>query len=136
MRAKILITGGTGLVGNKLSEILTEKDYEVIHLSRKENLESRFPAYRWDPSDNYIDKKALDVDYIIHLAGASIADKRWTDKRKHVLHKSRVSSANLLLTSLKSLDKKIKGFISASGVTYYGYDTGDKWVTEDSNPTN
>ncbi|MDD7914626.1 NAD-dependent epimerase/dehydratase family protein [Polaribacter ponticola] len=78
--AKILITGGTGLVGKRLTKMLVKNNHEVLVLSRSPKKENEF---RWNLSENFIDKKALEnVDYIIHLAGAGIADKRWTDERK------------------------------------------------------
>lgn len=133
MHTNILITGGTGLVGLNLSNILKEYGFNVTHLSRKENLNAEFPAYAWDPSQNEIDEKALlEVDYIIHLAGAGIADKRWTSSRKVLIRESRTESARLILNSLKTSKKRLKGFISASGITYYGYDTGENWVDESS----
>ncbi|MBU3012928.1 TIGR01777 family oxidoreductase [Polaribacter vadi] len=126
--AKIIITGGTGLVGTKLTELLLKNKHEVIVLSRnpKKNNE-----YKWDISKNYIDKKALEnVDYIIHLAGAGIADKRWTNERKKIIIDSRVDTANLLFHKIKEHNLNLKGFISASGIGYYGAITTDKIFEE------
>ncbi|WP_405562182.1 TIGR01777 family oxidoreductase [Polaribacter sp. Asnod6-C07] len=126
--AKIIITGGTGLVGTKLTELLLKNKYDVIVLSRnpKKNNE-----YKWDISKNYIDKKALEnVDYIIHLAGAGIADKRWTNERKKIIIDSRVDTANLLFHKIKEHNLNLKGFISASGIGYYGAITSDKIFEE------
>jgi NAD dependent epimerase/dehydratase family enzyme len=81
--AKILITGGTGLVGTKLTEILISEKHEVVILTRSPDKKNEF---KWDISKKYIDLKAFEnVDYIIHLAGAGIADERWTDERKKVI---------------------------------------------------
>jgi uncharacterized protein (TIGR01777 family) len=116
--SKILITGGTGLVGSRLTEMLIDKNHEVVILSRNPKKKNQF---KWDISKNYIDIKALEnTDYIIHLAGAGIADERWTDKRKKVIIDSRVQSTNLLFNTVKENKLKIKGFISASGIGYYG----------------
>ncbi|WP_299061762.1 TIGR01777 family oxidoreductase [uncultured Polaribacter sp.] len=116
--AKILITGGTGLVGKRLTEMLIDKKHEVVILSRNPKLKNEF---KWDISKNYIDDKALvDTDYIIHLAGAGIADKRWSKERKKVIINSRVDTANLLFAKIKDLNINLKGFISASGIGYYG----------------
>lgn len=121
--AKILITGGTGLVGTRLAKMLIKKNHEVVILSRNPKKENEF---KWNLSKNYIDKEAFkNVDYIIHLAGAGIADERWTDQRKKVIIDSRVETANLLFTTLKENNISIKGFISASGIGYYGAITTD-----------
>lgn len=116
--ARILITGGTGLVGKKLTQLLIEKNHDVVILSRSPKEENE---YKWDISANYIDEKALlNTDYIIHLAGAGIADKRWSKERKQIIIDSRVKSANLLFKKIKELKINLKGFISASGIGYYG----------------
>lgn len=117
----ILITGGTGLVGSKLTEVLLANNHEVRILSRNPSNENEF---KWDISKGFVDEKALtNIDYIIHLAGAGIADKRWTDKRKQIIIDSRVETANLLFDKIKKLDIQLKGFISASGSNYYGAKT-------------
>ncbi|MDP5106277.1 MAG: TIGR01777 family oxidoreductase [Polaribacter sp.] len=121
--ARILITGGTGLVGKKLTEMLIDKNHEVIILSRNPTKENE---YKWDILSNYVDEKALlHTDYMIHLAGAGIADERWTAKRKQVIIDSRVNSANLLFDKISELKINLKGFISASGIGYYGAVTSD-----------
>ncbi|MHB0756779.1 TIGR01777 family oxidoreductase [Polaribacter sp. M15] len=126
--AKILITGGTGLVGSKLTQLLIDKNHDVVILSRNPKKENEF---KWDISEDYIDEKAFNnIDYIIHLAGAGIADERWTDKRKKIIIDSRVKTANLLYQKIKTLKIDIKGFISASGSGYYGAVTSDKIFTE------
>lgn len=120
---RILITGGTGLVGKKLSQMLIAKNHEVLILSRTPKNKNEF---KWDVSNNYIDEKALlNTDYIIHLAGAGIADERWTAKRKQLIIDSRVSTANLLFAKVKEHKIKLKGFISASGIGYYGAQTSE-----------
>ncbi len=116
--AKVLITGGTGLIGVRLKKILIEKNHTVVILSRNPKNKNEF---KWDPSLNHVDEKALkNTDYIIHLAGAGIAEKRWTKKRKQVIIDSRVNTANLLFKKVNELNIDLKGFISASGVGYYG----------------
>ncbi|QTE23820.1 TIGR01777 family oxidoreductase [Polaribacter cellanae] len=126
--AKILITGGTGLVGSKLTELFIEKKHTVRILSRSPENKNEF---KWNISKNYIDEKALDnIDYIIHLAGAGIADKRWTDERKKIIIDSRVDTANLIFNKVKELEIPLKGFISASGSNYYGAKTTDKIFKE------
>jgi uncharacterized protein len=121
--AKILITGGTGLVGKKISKILIEQNHEVVILSRNPKNKQEF---KWDLSSNYIDEKALlGTDYIIHLAGAGIAEKRWSEKRKQLIIDSRIETANLLFNKIIALKIDLKGFISASGIGYYGAITSE-----------
>lgn len=123
MMAKILITGGTGLVGTRLTQMLIENNHQVVILSRNPKKENEF---KWDLSKNYVDKEVFkNVDYIIHLAGAGIADERWTNERKKIIIDSRVETTNLLFTTLKENNITIKGFISASGIGYYGAITTD-----------
>ena len=129
---KVLITGGTGLVGTHLTDKLIEKGYDVAILSRNPKKPNE---YKWDITANFIDEKALlNVDYIIHLAGAGIADKRWTEDRKKVLINSRVKSADLLFNKVKALHINLKGFISASGIGYYGALNSDVVFTENHKP--
>ncbi|MBC8393230.1 MAG: TIGR01777 family protein, partial [Deltaproteobacteria bacterium] len=126
--SKILITGGTGLVGSRLTEMLVDKNHEVVVLSRNPKNKNEF---KWDISKAFIDEKVFEnTDYIIHLAGAGIADERWSEKRKQLIIDSRVESANLLFHKVKEHKIKLKGFISASGIGYYGAFTSDKIFEE------
>jgi len=130
----VLITGGTGLVGTRLSQMLRDKGYRVTHLSRKENLEAEFPAYRWDIDKGFVDPDALtEADHIVHLAGASIVGPRWSKRRKQLIVSSRVDSLKLLAQQLKASNLSPQSFISASAVGYYG-NTGDAIITEQSPP--
>jgi len=126
--SKILITGGTGLVGKRLAEMLTATSHEVVILSRNPKNKNEF---KWDITKNYIDKKVFrNLDYIVHLAGAGIADKKWTNKRKKIIIDSRVESANLLYSAVQENNITLKGFVSASGIGYYGAITTDKIFEE------
>lgn len=126
----VLITGGTGLVGSRLSRTLKQKGYNVIHLSRKENLDSTFPAYKWDIDKGEIDNRALEqADYIVHLAGAGVADKPWTKKRKQIIIDSRVKTGALLQQKLKEVGKRPKAVICASASGFYG-DRGGQLLDE------
>lgn len=132
--SKVLITGGTGLVGSRLTELLLEKNHEVVILSRNPKEQNEF---KWDIKNDFIDDKAFEnIDYIIHLAGAGIADERWSDKRKKVIINSRVETANLLFKKVKELNLNLKGFVSASGSGYYGAVTSDKIFKETDKPGN
>ena len=130
MAKKILITGATGLVGSALKKRLLGIGYEVNTLSRKPEGKN---AFRWDVDNQQIDVAALNgVDAIIHLAGEPVADKKWTAERKKQIIDSRVKSAKLLFEAIKkSENHKIKSFVSASAVGFYG-DCGDEILTEDS----
>lgn len=129
---KVLLTGGTGLIGTRLSALLKEKGYQVHILTRTPKKEGDFG---WDVQQNYIEEKALEgIDYIVHLAGAGIADKKWTLKRKQEIIDSRVKSAEFLLQKVKTLNIPIKAFISASGIGYYGAVTTEKIFAEKDPP--
>lgn len=127
--ASILVTGGTGFIGKKLCDLLRKKGYKVAVLSRNQNIKAN--AYYWNTHTRYIDSKAIvEADYIVHLAGEGIADKRWTNERRQILINSRVETANLLFEKVKELNPSLKGFISASGIGYYGATTSEKIYKE------
>ncbi len=121
----VLVTGGTGLVGNVLVEELLRRKYHVIVMTRGEK-GTRDPniqyAY-WDVEKQTIDDAAVaSADHIIHLAGANISEKRWTDSRKQLIVDSRVKSGELLVKSLQRSKHRIKTLVSASGIGWYGAD--------------
>lgn len=133
----VLITGGTGLIGKALSKLLIEKGYDVIILTR--NLKSgkkKLPAFNrpasalgrlstalWNIKNQTIDAGAVQqADYIIHLAGANVGDKRWTKKRKKEIMESRTKSSALLIKALTETPNKIKAVVSASAIGWYGPD--------------
>jgi uncharacterized protein (TIGR01777 family) len=133
----ILIGGGTGLIGSALAERLTEKGHHVRMLSRDPKRQSKYERFFWDPSTGEIDENAfIDTDMIINLTGENISDKRWTDKQKQIIENSRVQSTNLLYTFIKKKDIKLKAFISASAIGYYGTYNSEKILTEDDPPGN
>ncbi|MDO3426541.1 TIGR01777 family oxidoreductase [Chryseobacterium sp. APV1] len=133
MKETVLITGANGLVAKELSKKL-EKDYTVRFLTRKKQNSNDF---EWDIKKATIDEKAFEnVSHIIHLAGANISEKRWTDERKKELISSRVDSAGLLLKTLQKNNIRLKSFISASGINYYGTKTTEKIFTENDSPGN
>jgi uncharacterized protein (TIGR01777 family) len=120
----ILITGGTGMIGKALTKALLEKDYNVIILTRnpwkQTSSASRLSYAGWDIVNQTIDKDAIiKADYIIHLAGAGIANKRWTKKRKQEIVDSRVKSGKLLAKTLKENVNNVKAVISASAIGWY-----------------
>jgi uncharacterized protein (TIGR01777 family) len=134
MSKNILLTGGTGLLGKQLTNALINKGYVVSHLSRTPGKDPRVKTYLWDIHKGVIDDACIDgVDTIIHLAGAGIADKRWTEERKKELIESRTKSIGLVYEVLKTKSHKVNSVISASGTGYYS-DRGDELMTEDSPP--
>ncbi len=148
----VLITGGTGLIGTALSQHLLNEGYNVIILSRNPqetasrhdvDAQRKFFRYsgnifysRWNIREMTIDAAAFkEADFIVHLAGAGVADKRWTDARKKEILESRTRSSELLLKYLKNEENKVKAVISASAIGWYGPDNG-KVFTEDDPPAN
>ena len=123
--AKVLITGGTGLVGSRLIPLLKSKGHEVVVLSRSKDASKPYPIFEWDYKKEYIESGAFNgVEAVIHLAGAGVADKRWTAERKEEIYNSRTKTSFLLYNTLKNIDNEVKTFISASAIGYYGLDTG------------
>lgn len=121
----ILITGGTGLVGRALTKALLQKNYQVIILTRKmkDDAVSGVSYALWDVSKKQIDKAALEkADAIIHLAGAGVVDKKWTDSYKKEIIDSRTKSSGLIIDTLKEMVHKVKVWVSASATGYYGED--------------
>jgi len=132
MKSKILITGGSGLVGSYLSDQLSQEGFEVVHLSRKREHAKKYDTFTWDIPNGTIEDGAFEgVRFIIHLAGAGVAEKKWTSSRKQELISSRVDSANLLFEYLRQHALSVEGFISASAIGIYGFDTGGILQTED-----
>jgi uncharacterized protein (TIGR01777 family) len=133
--AAVLIAGGTGLIGTRLSHLLKDAGHEVLHLSRKRKLDAEFPAYGWDLQEGHIDEEALQkASHIVNLAGAGIADKPWTERRKRQIIDSRVTSNRVIKNYLEREEFDIKAYISGSAIGYYG-DQGDQILHEDTNPT-
>lgn len=122
----VLITGGTGLIGKALTQMLTQKGYNVIILSRSIKT-SNYPSVsyaEWDIGKQTIDVNAVkQADYIVHLAGANIAEKRWTRRRKKEIVESRVKSGELLVKTLKENENGVKAVVSASAIGWYGPDS-------------
>lgn len=133
---KVLISGGSGLVGSALSKKLLERGYAVNILSRSPGEKDGVRAFEWNIEKAEIDMDAYKgVTAIIHLAGAGIADKRWTEKRKEIIIDSRVESARLLYLGAAKAGIKLSAFVSASGINYYGSKTTDHIFVETDAPS-
>lgn len=131
--SKILITGGSGLVGKALTDKLIKKGYQVNWLSRNNKKSSKANVYQWNTKENFIDEQAFEgVSCIIHLAGANIFRKRWTDAYKKKIADSRIKTAQLLYDYVKKHNIPLKTFISSSAIGYYGTFTSEQILTEES----
>ena len=129
------------MIGKALTQALTERGFHVIILTRnagKQKPTTKISFAEWDIQKQTIDKNAIaKADHIVHLAGASVAEKRWTDKRKQEIVSSRVDSGKLLVESLKAVPNKVRTVISISGIGWYGPDKNDgKEFKEDDPPSN
>ncbi len=126
---KIVIAGGTGLIGQKLEKQLAASGHEVFILTRspKEN-----NHIYWNPAKGEISKDKLEkIDVIVNLTGAGIADKRWSESRKKVLYDSRINTTDFLFEHLDDFPNA-KQYVSASGINCYGYDSiGREFVERD-----
>lgn len=132
----ILITGGTGLVGTHLVEVLISRGYKINLLIRREPKFARVgvKTFKYDVYKRQIDKECIiGADAIIHLAGEDISSRRWTDERKQQIRESRTESIRMIYELLRKTKNQISHIISASAVGYYG-DRGDEILVEESLP--
>lgn len=123
------------MIGTALTATLSKAGHTVRHLSRTAGERDGVKAYAWNIENGTLDERALEgVEHVVHLAGAGIADKRWTDARVKVLIDSRCASARLLLEKVKLNGTRIKSFVSAAGINYYGAETSDHFYVETDAP--
>ena len=122
----ILITGGTGLVGKEIVKHLLAKNYRIIILTRDPAVRTENDGIEyafWDPAKEIIDAEAVKkADAIIHLAGAGVMDKKWTDAYKKEIIESRTKSSELLIDTLRKNIHHVKVWVSASAIGWYGPD--------------
>ncbi len=131
--ATYFITGGTGLVGKRLIELIEKQGDVARAFSRKKSNNPN--SFIWDVKNQTLEREAFDgIDYLVHLAGAGIADQRWNKARKQEIIDSRVDSTNLLFETIKSLEKKPIAIVSASAIGIYGTETKDIVFTEKDGP--
>lgn len=135
--AKILITGGSGLVGRAISELLLNNNHQPVWLGREAGIVDGIKKFKWDVATGYIDEKAFDsVEHVIHLAGAGIMDKRWTEQYKKEVIDSRVKSSELLFKYISKNKYPVKTLVGASAVGYYGAIQSNEVFTETHAPGN
>jgi uncharacterized protein (TIGR01777 family) len=128
----VAITGSSGLVGTALTARLRSEGHHVVRVVRA--AAGGPGTLHWDPTTGAIDAAGLEgMDAVVHLAGAGIGDRRWTDARKAEVLGSRVQGTTLLATTLAALDRKPSVLVSGSAVGWYG-DRGDELLTEASPP--
>ncbi len=132
---KVLITGVTGLVGQKVAALLIESGHEVVGLTRsKEKAQDKMGLpiefYEWDTKGLPPQEAFTGVESVINLLGENIADKRWSDVQKKVIYQSRVETTKNLITVIDSLPHKIQSLVSGSAIGYYVSDRGDEEIDE------
>jgi uncharacterized protein (TIGR01777 family) len=135
---KILITGSTGLVGTALTQDLQRAGHTVCRLVRPGTStqaigNSQGFDVSWNPVTGELGGAAVGADAVVNLAGASIAEKRWTSQRKQLLRSSRVDTTRALVQAIAKMSARPRVLISASATGIYG-NRGDETLTESSQP--
>jgi len=127
----VCVSGATGLVGSALLPFLTTGSHRVTSLARAAS-RSPQPVVRWDPAAGTIDAAGLEgIDAVVHLAGESVAGKRWTAATKARIRDSRITGTTLLCETLARLRQPPKTLVCASAIGYYG-NAGAAEVREES----
>ncbi|WP_225850842.1 TIGR01777 family oxidoreductase [Streptomyces sp. HPF1205] len=127
---RIAVSGASGLIGSALSASLAADGHEVVRLVRRD---PRQPdEIRWDPVAGTVDTAGLaGCEAVVHLAGAGVGERRWTEARKRVIRDSRVLGTTAVARAVAALDTPPRVLVCGSAIGYYG-DTGDSYVDEDS----
>src|SRR5438445_9598700 len=132
---KILVTGSSGLVGTALASALASAGHTVCRLVRPQSAASEGAkegfVVAWNPATGELGGAGVGADAVVNLAGASIANGRWTTQRKELLCSSRIETTRALLGALAKMNARPSVLVSASAIGYYG-DRGDETLTEDS----
>ncbi len=135
---KIIITGGTGLIGTELTQTLQRDGHQLTSLVRnvKSSPTQGATVVRWDVERGEIENASQleGHDAVIHLAGESVAEGRWTAERKRRIRDSRVKGTRLLVDALARLNARPRIFLSASATGFYGSDRNAETLTEASAP--
>jgi len=134
MKRSIVITGGTGLIGSRMAEMLDKTKYELrIYTRSPKPAHDNVKYYKWDPIAGEIDLEGLKAcHHIISLAGAGIADKRWSASRKKLIIDSRVKSNHLLERSLLKINHRPDSIVAGSAIGYYGNRADEKLLESSS----
>src|SRR5947207_14781461 len=134
---KVLVTGSSGLVGTALTRALASAGHTVCRLVRPQSAGGEGGkegfAVAWNPATGEVGGAGVGADAVVNLAGASIADGRWTTQRKELLCSSRIETTRALVGALAKMNARPSVFVSASAIGYYG-DRGDETLTEESKP--
>lgn len=130
----ILITGGSGFIGVRLTALLKSHGHQVTWLVRNPERTSE-KSFRWSVKDNYVDPEALrNAEVLIHLAGENVAGKRWTKARKKQILESRTEGTKLLVSQLSKHPNNIKTVVCASAIGFYGDGGREDFFSEDHAP--
>jgi uncharacterized protein (TIGR01777 family) len=134
---RVLITGATGLVGTALVHSLNRDGHSVCRLLRKKDEDEQETKEGcdlvWNPQSGEFGAEAESADAIVNLAGASVADGRWSEDRKALLFSSRLDTTRGLVAAMEKMTMRAKVLVSASAIGYYG-NRGDELLTEESSP--
>src|SRR5438445_5572681 len=134
---KILVTGSSGLVGMALGSALARAGHTVCRLVRPQSATGEGAtegfAVTWNPGTGELGGTGVGADAVVNLAGASIADGRWSARRKELLRASRINTTRALVNALAKMNARPSVLVSASAIGYYG-NRGDETLTEDSQP--
>lgn len=131
--AKILISGGNGMLGRAITDELLHKGHSVSWLCRKPVNENKVNVFLWDPETRRVDVKAFEgVDHLINLNGSNIAGKPWNKKNKAEIYSSRVDSTAFLMESLQKNNIQLKSICGASATGYYGNEHAEAYCDENT----
>ena len=129
---RILITGGTGMIGQRLAGLFIDEGHEIALLPREPTKSSHYRLFGWDPAAGTIDPAALPyADCVVNLAGSNVAEGKWTASRKHEILRSRLDGLELLHRELAKPGHHVRTLLSASAIGIYG-DRGDELLHENS----